>query len=368
MPRSDRDAFWATIPRRGRFYFFAAVFCIFAPAMVLPFHFDDPAPSAVLVMLTASGLIGVCWAAAFTRSMWFLAGALGLQALTTLGFLHLAPEAIWPRVARPSGVGLACLASVIAGYVLFVFFIVTEGRRSIRERAELALAREIHRQLVPSISMRVPGFHVVGWSEPSTEVGGDLVDAVAGPAGLDLSLGDVTGHGVRSGVVMAMLKAALHTARRTSPDISRVLSEVNEVLATLTDDRTFVTFAAVRLEPDGLVRFALTGHLPILHSHAATGAVDRLATPALPLGIVPGEQFSTDTRRCAPGDVLAVLTDGLVEVADAGGRQLGLDRFADLLAAHARLPLDQLSARLLSEVRAHGPQRDDQTLLLVKAE
>lgn len=374
--RRDRDAFWATIPLRGRMLFFGAVFCTFAPGFVLPMRVIEPEWPAVVVVLVCSGLIGMFWALAFTRDMRFLAAAIGLQVLTFTGFGRWLPDWAWPRAMMFDWVGALSMGLIVFGYALFITFISTEGRRSLRERTELALAQQIHARLVPPIAVRAHGCEVFGRSMPSTEVGGDLVDLVASEDGLDLYLGDVTGHGVRSGVVMAMTKAAVHTARRAGADMGGVLAQINDVVEDLTDPGIFVTFAALRLEHSGehedqngvLLRYALAGHLPILWWRASEGKVTQLENEALPLGVMEGGEFPARQVRCEAGDLLVVLTDGLIEVSGADGRQLGVDGFAKLVETHARLSLAEMFDKLVADVAAVGEVDDDRTLLLIRVE
>ncbi|QKK09313.1 MAG: serine/threonine-protein phosphatase [Planctomycetota bacterium] len=365
--RQSRAAFWSTIPRRGRVLFFGAVFCTFAPGMVLPMALgDSPAFAGVLTALVCSGLIGMFWAMAFTYHIGWIAAALGMQLATFTGFGGLLPGWAWPRVVGFDWVGMVSMALVATGYGLFIAFISTEGRRSLRERTELALAQQIHARLVPPIEVRAHGYEVFGRSMPSTEVGGDLVDLVVDDDAMDVYLGDVTGHGVRSGVVMAMTKSAIHTARRAGADMGGVLAQVNDVVEDLTDPEIFVTFAALRVSPGGVLRYAMAGHLPILWWRAGEGAVTRLENEALPLGVMAGESFPSREARCAAGDLLVVLTDGLIEVSGADGRQLGVDGFAGLVERHAALPLAEMFERLVEDVAAIGRVDDDRTLLLIR--
>ena len=67
-----------------------------------------------------------------------------------------------------------------------------------------------------------------------------------------------------------------------------------------------------------------------------------------------------------PGDVLALVTDGLLEVFDTQDRELGLAGMRQVLAAHHDRPLAEIAERLLAAARAHGPQLDDQTVLLIR--
>ncbi len=364
--RPTRDAFWRTVPTRGKVLFFGAVFCIFAPGMILPTRLADPAPSAVAAAFAASGLIGMFWAMAAVRNWWFVTCALAMQGLTAVGFSGALPAWLWPRASGFNAVGFACFMLAVAGYAAFVTFIATEGRRSLRERAELALAQQIHASLVPPIDLTARGYAVLGRSMPSTEVGGDLIDLAQRDGGLDIYLGDVTGHGVRSGVVMAMTKAAIHTAQRAGADLPALLAEVNDVLAELTETGIFVTFAALRCEPGGKVTYALAGHLPILWWRHADNSITRLDNEALPLGIVEGQPFAAREILAHPGDLLVVLTDGFIEVAGRDGRQLGIDGFERLLTPSAHHPLPQLFDHLVARVREVGEIHDDQTLLLIR--
>lgn len=362
----ERDAFWSTIQARGRVLLFGGIFCLFSPAMILPVRFDDPRWTAIVFAAICSGLIGMFWALAFTRNMWFLAAALSIQAATMIGFMNFAPEWLWPRSVGFYAPGAFAMALIVVGYILLIVFINTEGKRSVRERTELALAQQIHATLVPPIRLAAHGYEILGRSTPSTEVGGDLVTATRGDDGIDLDLGDVTGHGVRSGVVMAMTRSAVYAARTRGETLGELLSETNDMLAELTGSGIFVTFAALRLDPGGGIRYALAGHLPIFHWSAETRRITRYENESLPLGVAPDQDFVERSVGSSPGDLLVVLTDGLIEVQDRAGRQLGLDGFERLIVEVADRPLDEIFSHLTDAVRARGPGDDDQTLLLIR--
>jgi serine phosphatase RsbU (regulator of sigma subunit) len=79
------------------------------------------------------------------------------------------------------------------------------------------------------------------------------------------------------------------------------------------------------------------------------------------------EMFSASPTQAAPGDLFVILTDGLTEVFDEEDRDFGLDRVKDIVSENATLPLERLQDMLLFAVRQHGPQLDDQTVLLIRA-
>ena len=87
----------------------------------------------------------------------------------------------------------------------------------------------------------------------------------------------------------------------------------------------------------------------------------------LPLAMFPDTKYVSAETPYSAGDLFVILTDGLTEVFDAADREFGLDRVKAVIVDHGREPLDHLERRLFEAVRGHGPQLDDQTLLLIRA-
>jgi sigma-B regulation protein RsbU (phosphoserine phosphatase) len=257
---------------------------------------------------------------------------------------------------------------IAAGYSLFVMFFAREGSRYYALHTELTLARNIHRELVPAIAQRIGDYEFRGVSIPSGEVGGDLVDLVNHEHGATWTayVADVSGHGVPSGVLMGMIKSAMRMALIAPVPLEALLDRLNDVLYELKPPQMYATFAALRREAGDELTFTLAGHLPILHWRTATGTIADLSVGQVPLGILPGRAFEAARVRCAPGDVLLMLTDGITEVFDAADDEFGLDRVRAAFAAGATLPLADLELRLLAAARAHGSPHDDQSLILVR--
>ena len=112
---------------------------------------------------------------------------------------------------------------------------------------------------------------------------------------------------------------------------------------------------------------ALAGHLPVLHWRAATATIQSIDNRCPPLGVVAGQRHASEHVEFAPGDLFVVLTDGLTEVNDRSQQEFGMTGIMQILERHAREPLPKLYSALLAAARAHGPQTDDQTLLLIRA-
>lgn len=376
MSPGDRELtrrFWSAMSFRALAPLLAAVLFTFS---AIGFLVDIAGlgrmqPPVLAGVVATSGLVAVAYALiGMRRRYWLFAPVIVLQVLLPRWLERLWPpgpvlegDALRTRLALDAAGAVTGLA---LGYGLFMIFIVRQGLRRVRTEAEMALAREIHVSLVPDVSLTTEACEVYGRSIPASEVGGDLVDAlvVSGrPLGF---VADVSGHGVPAGSVMGLLKAGLRTRLRDPGDPGAVLEALNDVLHDLTRPNTFATAAILRLETESRLSYALAGHPLILHVRKADATVARLAEGGMALGIQAGERYVVGHAEVRPGDVLAVLTDGFTETMDRQDRELGLEPIETALLAHAGEPLPALFERLLGLARAHGPQQDDRTLLLVR--
>jgi sigma-B regulation protein RsbU (phosphoserine phosphatase) len=366
--------FWTGMSHRALLMFLLAVFFTFAAIgfLVDVANVGRIDPRTLVVLVPFSGLVAVAFALiGMSRRYWLFVPTVALQVLVPQGLERLWPTARAPLATDVLGTrmivdAMAAIAAVALGYTFFMAFIVREGVRRVRADAEMALAREIHVSLVPPAVLETPWCEMHGRSIPASEVGGDLVDALVvdgRPLGF---VADVSGHGVPAGTLMGLLKASLRTRLRAPGDLGSVLADLNDVLAELTRPNTFATAAVLTLESGTRLVYALAGHPPILHWRNEARAVVRLGEGGMALGILPGERYTVTAVEVAPGDVFAVLTDGFTETIDRKDRDLGLGPIEAALAAHAGAPLTEIFDRLLGVARAHGPQQDDRTLLLVR--
>ena len=109
----------------------------------------------------------------------------------------------------------------------------------------------------------------------------------------------------------------------------------------------------------------MAGHLPILRIR--DGVVEEVTSPQLAIGMLDDATFTSRRVESRPGDLFAVLTDGLVEVFDGKGHELGFDWAKDVLRTNGGEPLHAIADRLIAGARTHGVQTDDQTLLLIRS-
>lgn len=358
---------YAGAPARWVVAFLGGVACIFAPIGVLFASKITPDRSAraMLIVCLISGALAVCWAAAFTLSRWFLVGVAAFTGLIVAVNTPLLGGALHIPTTAPSWHSLLMVALLATGYVLFVLYLSVQGRRTIELQKEMRLARQIHDTLVPDIHHAGERVEVVGVSAPSSAMGGDLIDLVDRADGLDIILADVSGHGVRAGIVMGMLKAAMRAELRRAEPLGALIGALNDTIAEVTPSNVFATMIWLRVSPCGSsAEVCLAGHHPALLIR--NGAIERYDNHHLPLGVALGERFEPRRITLLPGDLFVCYTDGLIEAMDSDGRQFGINRVDQSSLELADRPLEQIASGMLERVRAHGPQTDDQSILLMR--
>jgi serine phosphatase RsbU (regulator of sigma subunit) len=238
---------------------------------------------------------------------------------------------------------------------------------------QLELAHSIQRTLVPTLEIRTARFELYGISQPSEKVGGDLVDAVSLPNGdIVAFLADITGHGLAASILMGRLKTAVRTAlldaaeREPRETIPLLLSRLNTVLPQVKEPTMYATFTGFRLCASGSVFCAVAASPPVLHWHASAQSISKFEEPQFPVGLLPLSHFEGFCLDATPGDLFVVATDGILEVADKGGQEFGIERLETVIASGPRDPLPKIATRILTAARSFGRQLDDQTILLVR--
>ena len=354
-----------TLPARQLLLFWLALFSTFA---TLAFLIDVMAGGRLpLVWLAATVLVSGGMAVGVTltsmRRRWLTFSVLTTAYVVYIGVVARMFDEPGP-LDRLGWDAIGAAVTITLGISLFMLFMDVTATQHLKARAELGVAHEIHQGLVPSIDLRIGEYEFYGWSIASGPMGGDLVDLVQSEGRWLGYVADVSGHGVGAGIVMAMFKSALRTRMLTDSSIAALLDHVQTALMPLKQPQMYVTVACVRGGPGGDVECATAGHLPILRARA--GLVEEMTTPQLAVGMFEGAAFTSTRISCQEGDVLALLTDGLVEVFDATERELGFEWAKASLAATADRPLRHIGERMLTGARNHGAQLDDQSLLLMR--
>ena len=235
---------------------------------------------------------------------------------------------------------------------------------------ELEAAREVQSRLFPREAPRLATLECAGGCLEAAALGGDYYDFFGlGPGRIAMALGDLSGKGVAAALLMAHLQAALRSQVRERRDLPSALLAVNRVLFECTAPERYATLFLGRYDDETRrLRFVNCGHTPpLLLRH--DDRVERLGSTATALGLFHDFRCTEAEVALAPGDLLALFSDGVVEAHDRAGCELGEERLLDLLAERAHLPLAGVPEEILQEVRHFsGPEpQDDLTLVLARA-
>jgi sigma-B regulation protein RsbU (phosphoserine phosphatase) len=237
----------------------------------------------------------------------------------------------------------------------------------IRVRDELEVARELQAELLPHGQIEVPGYSCAHSYRTANEVGGDYYEVTTLPDGrVALMVGDATGHGMASGLVMAIANATLKTAMDLDPEPRHVLKLLNRTLFRTGSRRTFMTVFYALLTPSTGELTAISAGHPYPLLRRASGRMEELGTPGLPLGVRADLAPEALTTTLEPGDMLVLYTDGLAEAVDRQTEAFGYDRIGALAAAGGAP--QTVHDRILAAFDSHvGDEalRDDLTLLVI---
>ncbi|EST37148.1 hypothetical protein N566_14585, partial [Streptomycetaceae bacterium MP113-05] len=232
--------------------------------------------------------------------------------------------------------------------------------------AEHELATMLQRSLLPRRLPELPGGVAVARYLPAMmglEVGGDWYDVIPLPQGrVALIIGDVQGHSAAAATLMGQMRTAIRAYAAEGHPADVVVSHTNRLLVSMETD-LFATCTYVELDmEEGNAWAVRAGHIPPVLRHPDGGTEEAPVEGGPPLGIVLEAEYPMTSIDLAPGTVLALLTDGLVEskrleLAD------GMHRVRDLLAG-----AEPANAEQMADVLVGGATRreDDAALLLMR--
>lgn len=243
-----------------------------------------------------------------------------------------------------------------------------------RLRMAMQVAQEIQERLFPRVPPTCAGFEIEGTSRPAEEISGDYFDYIPIRDGsLGIVIGDVSGHGLGPALLMAATRGYLRALALTYSDVGEILTLANKALAADVADGRFVTLLLARLDPhERRLVYSSAGHQPA-YILAPGGAVkSKLDSTDVPLGVMSDGKFSASTPiTLEPGELVVMLTDGIVEASDHAGQPFGIDRMLETVRANRHRPAREIVASLYQEVdrhTQHPSHADDLTAVVIKVQ
>ena len=239
-----------------------------------------------------------------------------------------------------------------------------------RQDKELQIAREIQQSLFPVRRPQVPGFEVAARSVACYQVGGDYYDFIPLPGGRwALIIADVSGKGTPASILMASVHASLRALAGTAAPAA-VMERVNAFLYESTQANKFVTAVYAELDPAARrLTYVNAGHVPPYWLRRGAPA-RRLNEGGPVLGLLDHAGYDVGEIVLAPGEVVAMVTDGATEALSPDDRELGDERLMQALSVAAEGSAERQLEVLLDAVNSWTAERgcsDDLTALVLKA-
>jgi hypothetical protein len=238
---------------------------------------------------------------------------------------------------------------------------------------ELDQARELQLNL-----MRHPpelaGFRIATFYDACSELSGDFNQFVHLADGrLAFSQGDVSGHGLRAGMLMAMTNKLVDLFANQGLSPSQTVIQIHRAMvADLISGRSFITLTYAVLDPSTrTVHWVRAGHNPSLVWRAASDTVESLTPAGMAVGFPVQElfvkQLTEERTLLHPGDLFIVFTDGITEAMGPGDEQFGDERLAAVIGAHARQGPAAVITAIIAAVTSHlrGRSKQDDLSLIV---
>ena len=242
-----------------------------------------------------------------------------------------------------------------------------------RERtdSELRIAQRIQSEMLPNNSITRPDVHIRGKQLTALEVGGDLYDYFVRDEKLYFCIGDVSGKGVPSSLVMAVVHSHFHILAQHESSPAQIMQAINEVACEGNDTNMFVTlFIGVLDLPTGRLRYCNAGHdAPLVLDQE----VKPLPVKAnMPIGLFDDIKYAQQQVVLESGTTLFLYTDGLTEANNPSHKLFGLQRILDItqscLQQGKTSPEELMDAMHAATIQfAEGAQlSDDLTMLALR--
>ncbi|MDY6783366.1 MAG: SpoIIE family protein phosphatase [Cyanobacteriota bacterium] len=247
---------------------------------------------------------------------------------------------------------------------------------NLRMATELEITRRLQQMILPKPEelIGIVNLDIAGFMEPANEVGGDYYDILQNNGNIKIGIGDVTGHGLESGVLTIMVQTAVRTLlENQETDASKFLDTLNRTIyGNVQRMNSEKNLTLVLLDyHQGQLR--LSGQHEEIIIVRARGEVEHIDTIDLgfPIGLESdiGDFIGETTIYLEPNDIVVLYTDGITEAENMGGEFYGLDRLCDLVQCHRDRTASEIQQIAIEDVKQHIGQQtvfDDLTLVILK--
>ncbi|TET24559.1 MAG: FHA domain-containing protein [Candidatus Aminicenantes bacterium] len=235
---------------------------------------------------------------------------------------------------------------------------------------ELSLASQIQKDFLPKENPSCKNFKIAGNNIPCYQVGGDYYDFISIDASrLGIIVADVSGKGVSASLLMASLRAALHSDIHSQYKLEKMAAKLNDFVHRSSPINSFITFFFCEFDKkSGELRYINAGHNPPLILDKK-GKIHRLESCGLCLGMFPSQVYEAKKVTLNAGDTAVIFTDGITESRNKENKDFEEGGLIKALRKHSKLSAQKLLEKIYEELDSFTSgtdQMDDMTLVILK--
>lgn len=234
----------------------------------------------------------------------------------------------------------------------------------------IADARAIQTQLLPDTPPEMPGYEITFYSRSAEIIGGDIYDFIPlGRGIMGIVVGDATGHGLPAALQARDVIIGLRMGVEENLKIVKTIEKLARVIQQTSIKSRFISLFYGEIEPQGYIVYVNAGHVPPLLYRCSTSHITFLKEGGPILGFPLTPEYRRGFDRMNPGDILMLYTDGITEVRNSTGNEMGVEPLIHMLQENCKEPVSVLinEMREMIEQFSRGePPLDDQTLVLIK--
>lgn len=245
-----------------------------------------------------------------------------------------------------------------------------------RMRQSLFLAREVQQNLLPSANPQIEGLDIAGSSIYCDETGDDYYDFIISDANKDaqigVAIGDVSGHGISSALLMAAVRSSLRQRSSLPGGAAEILSDVNRQLVNdVVDSGQFVTMFYLIIDPiKKHLQYVRAGHDPAIFYNPNTDGFEELGGTGMALGVDKNWNVKAYSKKSLKnGQIIFLCTDGIWEARNLQGEMFGKERICNIIGKNASLSADEIINIMIASLKSfqQGAQiQDDITMVVIK--
>lgn len=237
-----------------------------------------------------------------------------------------------------------------------------------RKTKELEEARSLQLSMLPQKMPSMKHYEIAVFMETATEVGGDYYDYSIGNKGeLVIAMGDATGHGMKAGIMVASAKSYFHSLVHESDNLT-MLKRMSSGIKNMNMRMMYMGLSIIQIDGNK-VEMVSAGMPPILHFKNSNSTVYRITLKGLPLGTKVEYPYTSETVQLEEGDMIMLMSDGLIELFNGERKMLGIERVEELLRSSDGYSVNDLMnqiKQLINRWVSGHHSEDDITVMLLK--